>query len=118
MNTRNIFTKPYILIFTVLFFSIPFFTHAQVDGSTVILNPYGDDYREPKIYGAGYIAPSPTVPATNSTPTPTTLNKDEEIAQKVSLDLYLVIMKFLVLLAKNKISFFFINQLQAHYKIY
>jgi hypothetical protein len=60
------------IILSILFFP-SFFAYAQ-DSSTVILNPYGDDYREPKVFGTGYISPAPspvvTPPAQNTTTSP------------------------------------------------
>ncbi len=44
------------IILTILFFP-SFFAYAQYESNTVILNPYGPDYREPKIYGVGEITP-------------------------------------------------------------
>ncbi len=49
------------VLLTILFFP-SFFAYAQYEPSTVILNPYGADYREPKIYGTGEI-----IPTTNTT---------------------------------------------------
>ncbi len=65
------FKKVSTIIITTLFLVVPFLTYAQYESSTVILNPYGDDYREPKIYGTGYIAPSPTVPTPATIPAKT-----------------------------------------------
>lgn len=48
------------ILLSIIFFP-SFFAYAQYESNTVILNPYGPDYREPKIYGAGEITPSSPV---------------------------------------------------------
>lgn len=68
---NNAYLKVYIISIALFLaaFSLP--AYAQVPQETILLNPYGTDYREPKIYGQAN-SPDPTPSSTSTSSTTTT----------------------------------------------